>query len=66
MKTETEQLIRAAIALQAAALEWGGDDSPTQAEARQALLAFPEILNTIHKSVATMKVKTDQIRRKRS
>lgn len=63
MKRETERVIRAAMALQVTALIWDEDDTPVQAEARQALINMTNSLEELHKAVATMGVMTNHRRR---
>jgi hypothetical protein len=62
MKTEAAEMIRAAVALQVAALEWDGDDTTTQASARQAIAAMQECLNVAGHAFAKMKRASERTR----
>ena len=62
MNNEFNDMIRAAVALQVAALEWENDGTNTQAEARQALLGMQAALNAANLAFAMMKRRTEKRR----
>jgi len=62
IKSEAAGMMRAAIALQVATLEWDGDETPTQGEARQALLGMQEALNAANLAFGKMKRATEKRR----
>lgn len=61
-KVETALMLRATVALQVAALEWDGDTSATQAEARQAIIGIRESVNAIQLQLAKMQRATERVR----
>lgn len=54
MQVLTEKMVRAGMALQVAALEWDGDTSQVQSEARQAILGLRQALNDANHALALM------------
>jgi hypothetical protein len=62
VKEQTERVMRAATALQVAALEWDDDNSPTQAEARQALIGMMNAMNELNLAEAQMRRLTERRR----
>ncbi len=55
-------MMRAAVAMQVAALEWENDEHPKQSEARQALVGMQEAMNAMHLQFAMMKRVTENRR----
>jgi len=65
IKSEAADMMRAAIALQVATLEWDNDETPTQGEARQALLGMQEAINAANLAFAKMKRASEKRRHNR-
>lgn len=55
MKPETQAVIRAAIALQIAALEWDADDTAEQSEAVMAFHGINEAMNLANMNISHMR-----------
>jgi hypothetical protein len=63
IRSNTEQMIRAGLALQVAALEFNSDESGTQFEARQAIIAMRESINSAQNALALMQRAVEDRRR---
>jgi len=60
---ETSKLLKAAVAMQVAAMEWDRDKMATQSEARQALIGLREAINQDSECRANMEFITKQRRK---